>query len=347
MHSPWTPVLRRLWRVGLAAALAWSLAACGGGDDPAPAGGGGPATPVQISGLAATGAAIGGATVTATNAQGLQATAVTAADGSFTVSISDGAPFVLSVTDGSGKSWYSYAPAAGRANLTPLTTLALLQANGGKPLADLVAQWKSSPLTADQVLQAAKTVNANLQGLLQAQGLDPASLNVFTQTFSANHSGLDAVLDAMRVSISCSASACSQSITSPAGQVLLNWNGNIATTGITLSWSAATTGGGSTGGSVTVGLGSCKAPVAGTWSLVVTTTVSGVSVPIPEVCVDGLPDKPASQADFCGSSDVKGQLPPGVQILSCTYANDTGTITARITQPITIDYTVKYVFVKR
>lgn len=326
----------------LAAAM---LAACGGGD------GGGTAAPnnppvvatVQITGLAATGAAMPNATVTGINARGERATAQTNASGNFTLNIADGAPYILSVADAAGRAWYSYAQAAGVANINPLTTLALLQANGNKPLADLATAWSTRQLTATQVLDAAKVVNANLAPVMQGRGINPAAANPFTINFTANGSGFDAVLDAMRVNIACSATACTQTITSPAGSALVNWNANIATGAMTLSWSA-----GGSSGQIDVGLGSCRAPRAGTYSLVVQTTVSGIGgVPIPEICVDGLPGKPTTQAEFCGSSTVTQQLPPGVSVLSCSYDGTTGTIAARITSPITLDYSVKYIFVQR
>ena len=82
------------------------------------------------------------------------------------------------------------------------------------------------------------------------------------------------------------------------GSTLISWNANASTSGMTFSWSS--TSGGS--GTIDVGLGSCRAAQAGTYSLVVATTVSGFGgVSVPEVCVDGLPSKPATQAEFCGS----------------------------------------------
>lgn len=336
----------------VAAVSAFGLTGCGGGDDPA-APAAAAASTVQLSGTAATGAAIAGATVTATNATGTTATAVTGADGRFTVNISDGAPYVLNVTDASGKVWYSYAAQAGTANITPLTTLALLDAHGNKPLADLVRGWANTRLSADAVLASAAKVNAHLRTQMTAQGLNPNTYNLFTTAFNANQTGFDAVLDATRVSLDCSAGSCTQRILSPTGGVLVNWNGNIATTGITLSWTATDASGNATGGSgssgaVTVGLGSCKSPKAGTYSMVVTTTVAGLgAVPIPEICIDGLPGKPANQAEFCGASDVTAQLPPGVSIVSCTFSGNTGTIAARISSPIVLDYSVSYTFVLR
>lgn len=338
----------RLLAVGVL--VAGLLAGCGGGggDSAAPpTGTTAPPTPtvttVQITGLAATGAAIANATVTATNAKGEKATAVTSAAGAYTINIADAAPFVLSVTDAAGKAWYSFAQAAGVANITPLTTMALLQANANKPLADLASAWSTRQLTAAQVLDAAKVVNANLSTLMQSKGVSAASTNIFTAAFTANGQGLDAVLDGMRVSISCTATACTQTINAPNGSLLVNWNASISTNAITVSWT-----GGGTSGQLDIGVGSCKAPRAGTYSLVVQTTVTGLgSIPIPEICVDGLPAKPATQAEFCGSGTVTQQLPPGVSVISCTYDGTTGTIAARITQPLTLDYSVKYIFVQR
>jgi hypothetical protein len=345
--------LRRFSRLLPGLALAGLLTACGGwwNDDETAA------AAVELSGVAATGAAIANGTVTVVNTRGDQATARTGTDGRYTVQVSEGAPYILSVVDGAGKTWYSYAAAAGTAHITPLTTLALLDANGDKPLADLMAAWRSAALTEARVIEGAKTVNANLRELMAGAGVDASSVNIFNAaSFAANRTGLDAVLDSMRVSLTCSAASCTQRITGPAGITLLNWNGDIATTGITVSWSVAGTGtstgtggttGGTTTGSVTVGVGSCRNPTAGTYSLVVQTAVSGVGVAIPEFCIDGLPARPATQAEFCAADSTKGQLPPGVEIVSCSFAGDKGTIQARITSPLVIDYTVTYTFVKR
>lgn len=329
------------WALIGAAALA--MTACGGGDDDAPPTGGGGTAKATLTGVAAVGAPITNATVTVVNVRGETASASTTASGGFTVEINEGAPYGLRVTDGAGNTWYSYAQAAGRANITPLTTLAMADAWGYKPLADLVAAWQANAPTAEQVLAAAAKVNANLQATIQAQGLNPAALNVFTAEFSANGQGLDAVLDAMRVRFDCSATSCSQTITAPGGGVLITWNAAINTTGFTLSWSGS---GGTGGGQVNVNLGACSAsPAAGSWSMLVQTLISGIAAP--EVCVDGLPAKPGSRDEFCGGTDVVGALPPGVEILSCSYDGSTGEIAARVTTPIVIHYTVKYTFVQR
>jgi hypothetical protein len=328
----------------LAASAALLLAACGGGSQDA----GSPASATQppqvdISGLAATGAAIVNGTVTAINARGEKATGQSNGSGAFTVKVNDGAPYLLSVVDGAGKTWYSYAQGAGRANLNPMTTLALLQANGHKPLADLAAGWATQRLTAEQVLEAAKVLNANLFQVMSSKGVAASSTNIFIAEFSANGIGLDAVLDAMRVTIDCSPTSCTQTITSSAGSTLVSWDASIATDGFSFSWSNTTDG-----GSIGVGLGSCRAPQAGTYSLQVSTTVSGVgSAPIPEICIDGLQTKPASLGEFCGNGTVMQHLPPGVLVLSCSYDGTSGVIAARLGGPLRVEYSVRFTFVKR
>ena len=329
----------------LAIAAAATLTACGGGDDAVALPNAQGAANVVLSGTAATGAPMANALVTATNAKGVQATVRTGADGKYTLAVADAAPYALSVTDASGKVWYSFAPQAGVANITPLTTLALLDANGQKPLADLFKAWgTATSLNADAVLASARKVNANLQALMASNGLDANKFNVFAAPFAADHTGLDALLDAMRVSFDCSPTACSQSILGPNGGLLISWNGNIATTGIAISWAAADNAGPGSSGTLVIGVGSCKAPKAGTYSLVVQTVAAGIAVP--EICIDGLPDKPASQADFCSGADIKAQLPLGVSIKSCTYSGNVGMINAQVTTPFPLDYSITYTFVQ-
>ncbi len=332
-----------------ATALTLGLAACGGGDDspsPAAAGpaAGGPAAAanVTITGVAATGAPIALGKVNAVNAAGKTATATTAADGSYSISVAAGAPYALNITDSAGKVWYSYAADAGVANITPLSTLALSKANANKPLAALYDAWSTAQLSSEAILNAAKLLNANFQTQFAAKSVDYTSFNVFNTAFSANRAGYDAVLDGLRVQFSCTATSCTESVTSPAGSTLITWNGNLATTGISLSFTA----GGSTT-NLNVNIGACKAAAAGTYSLLIDTTVSGFGVGTPQICVDGLPGAPASQAEFCGDATYAAQLPPGVQVVSCAYASGVGTYNVRISSPVVVDYTVKYTFVKR
>ena len=344
----------------VAAGVLAALAACGGGggDDGSAATVAGTAT---ISGVAAIGAPITNQKVTVTNAQGASQETQTSSTGAFSVTIDDVAPFVIRVNDASGNTWYSYTPAAGTVNVNPMTTLALLSANNNQPLSALVTNWANAPLTQSAVLDAAKKLNANLQNVMTANSVPYTSTNIFNGAFAANGTGMDAVLDDLGVSISCSTNSCTQIINwfSGAGTTTITWNNSIDTTGITLSWSTTGgntggtggSGGGGTGGSGTIGvnLGSCSSNAqAGTYSMVVQTSVAGLGAgTIPEICVDGLPDRPVDQSDFCSDNTVTNQLPNGVSITSCSFSGNTGTIGARITSPYTLDYTVSYTFVQR
>jgi hypothetical protein len=347
-HNPQPRLARRA--ASLAASLALALAAgttlvaCGGSSSTSTTSStgstSGSATTVSLTGTAAVGAAIANATVTATNASGVSATTTTAADGSFSIDISEDAPYVLSVVDGSGNQWFSYSVGTGVVNITPLTTLALLNANNNAPLEALANNWANAYINADAVAEAAARVNANLATVMNANGLDAGNYNIFNTAFTVGTAGYDAVLDAMRVSFQCSANSCTETINTPSGTTLVTWNANIDTAGYTISWTGTGPG---AGGTVTVSLGSCAAPQSGTYSLLVNTTVAGAGTP--EVCIDGLQAKPANENEFCGSTDVVNAMPQGVTINSCSFDGTNGTITATITSPITISYTIHYEYV--
>ena len=132
------------------------------------------------------------------------------------------------------------------------------------------------------------------------------------------------------------------------GAVMVTWNANVATSGVSLSFIA---GGEASNLNVNGNFnpGACKAAAAGTWSMLIDTggVGVGVGVAMPQICVDGLPEAPASQADFCGGADYASQLPPDTSVVSCTFANNIGTYNVRIGPPLALHYTVKYTFVKR
>lgn len=311
-------------RCAALAGIALALAGCGGGgggdlpvgfDDPLN-------TYDTVTGTAATGAPIAGATVQLVSAKGTTATATTRADGRFSVSLPQSGPYLLSVTDSAGRRWYSYAPAGGTANLTPLTTLALLEANGRAPLATLASGWSSSPLTASAVAQAAATVNANLRTPLASGGLDPRALNVFDQPFDANHTGLDGVLDGLDVAIACSGSTCTPTLRERDGNTTVSWSANPATGDIAVQWSVI-----GTGSALNLTLGTCAGGAAGSVTLQVETRAFGLKVAaLPDVCVTGLPRVPGSSSAFCTDPLLAALLPPGLGSLSCSFSGSTGRI---------------------
>ena len=150
------------------------LAACGGGSDPIP-----PDAPVannSIQGFAATGAAISGGDVVAKCAAGSPITGKTAADGSFELSLAGGRtpPCLIQVTKGAVV-LHSYAGAAGRLNVTPVTDLIVTRALGSDAGAAFASFDAAKGTTIRNGLAAAKTyVNAQVAALAGgAQSGDP------------------------------------------------------------------------------------------------------------------------------------------------------------------------------
>ena len=124
----------------LVAAVA--VAGCGGGGDDAAsaAPAAAPVVPaaLTLTGLAATGAPLAGATVTAKCSGGADIAGTTAADGLFMLTLGAGqlAPCIVKVSSVTpALTLYSYAAAAGRVNITPLTDLIVARASAGSPAA--------------------------------------------------------------------------------------------------------------------------------------------------------------------------------------------------------------------
>ncbi len=288
-----------------------------------------------LSGTAATGLAMAGGQVTVVNAAGKTASTTVNANGTYSVTVQKGAPYLLKVTGSqSGTTEFSFATDASAANtnITPLTSAALFNAVGQKNLVDVYNQWASSkPVTETQVIESAKKVVANLRTQLAAQGMTEAqinALNIFNQKFTPatattpTTDKLDLFLDQFNFNFTCGAMACTGSY--QYGTNTLSWNANISTSGINVNWGGTGTGG--TGGT-------------GNYNLKVTTTVMGQNV---VVTVPGV-DKPTGQSDFCASSDIKGQLPAGFTINSCSFSGNTGTIAATVNaNGINLSYSVKY-----
>ncbi len=187
------------------AALAMLLVACGGSSGTTPT------TPTAatevISGTAARGAAIEGM-VTVIAADGTTVSVTIGAGGSFEVEVTGlSGPFMLKAqpSNGSDPVLFSYAAAAGVvANITPLTHLALYMANSNADPASLFDSWaaQAADLTAQiRTQQAIIKANLEAQGLLSGNGL-ANGIDFFTEAFSANSQGLDAVLDAVSVDLS-------------------------------------------------------------------------------------------------------------------------------------------------
>ena len=128
--------------LALALFAAIAVAGCGGGGDDAAsaAPAAAPVVPaaLTLTGLAATGAPLAGAAVTAKCSGGADIAGTTAADGSFLLTLGAGqlAPCIVKVSSvAPALTLYSYAAAAGRVNITPLTDLIVARAFAGSPAA--------------------------------------------------------------------------------------------------------------------------------------------------------------------------------------------------------------------
>ncbi len=173
-----------------------------------------PETNVVLSGVVATGELLQGV-VQAINVRGETSDEVNAdAEGRFDLDISNHPPFMLRmIPHGEGVELFSFAASEGHVNLTPLTHLAMYVAVGAEiDLEDLFHEWDGSQLSPEEVQIAAATVRANLAPLLHQQGLHAGTYDIFHTTFNADGTGVDAVLDTVRIRIDPSAETLSRSI---------------------------------------------------------------------------------------------------------------------------------------
>ncbi len=168
------------------------LAACGGGSDPVPPDPAAPVASNSIQGFAATGAAISGGDVVAKCSTGSPITGKTAADGSFELSLAGGQtpPCLIQVTKGAVV-LHSFAAAAGRLNVTPVTDLIVTKSLGSDAGAAFASFDAAKGTTIKNGLAAAKTyVAAQMTALTGgAQSGDP-----MTSTFKVGDAD-DKVLD--------------------------------------------------------------------------------------------------------------------------------------------------------
>lgn len=183
--------------VAVAGACATLLAACGGGSGSAASGS---ASGQSMSGTVAVGAPMLNATVTVKDANGVTRTAQAAADGSYSGLDVSGltAPFrvqACGLVDGSFTCYYSVVQNSGTANVTPLTNATVALALNDDA-ANLFNGAAPSSGTLDAKRQALQTA---LGPVLTAAGLS-ASTDFETEHFDANRTGMDKVLDAVKIS---------------------------------------------------------------------------------------------------------------------------------------------------
>lgn len=206
IHAQLSPaaIVRRVLAL-LALAVATMLAGCGGDGDAAPA----TVTPASttISGTAAAGAPIiGTVTIKDSSSPAKTKTATISADGKYTVDVAGmTGPFMMradGTVGGRSYSIYSAATAAdvgGTINVTPLTDLIVANI-AGQIASNFFASGNFSTLTATALATETASLQRRLQQVLTAVGVG-GSIDLLRSSFNANHSGLDAALDVLRVEV--------------------------------------------------------------------------------------------------------------------------------------------------
>ena len=170
--------------------LSFLMASCSWDDDS-------PSAARSVSGTAATGSPLANAAVELVDANGRSWTTTTAADGSFTISASGLTPPVALKVTKDATTLYSVSPEVGRVNITPITTIIAAELmNGGDP-AGILQQVGSLEESAFNT--AKKQICDELELLFDVYGM--AEFDPVSGTFAADHTGFDAVLDAITVSM--------------------------------------------------------------------------------------------------------------------------------------------------
>lgn len=162
-------------------------------------------TPVvtTISGTAATGKALAGF-VYVVDATGTEINAAINDDGSFSIDVAGMKPpyMVKAVpNDTSIAPLFSFASNGHSVNVTPMTNLAMFLASNKADLDAIFNSWDGSGISIKNITTAKKIINANLQSQYATVGLDATIYDFFTREFSADSTGIDKVLDSLKVTV--------------------------------------------------------------------------------------------------------------------------------------------------
>lgn len=180
------------------------IAGCGSGGG---SGDGAGVSPQVVSGVAATGAPLAGQ-VTLRDSSSVRKDKVTiiGSDGSFAIDVADmTAPFILKATgtaDGVSRTMFSFADKPGTANINPFSTVAVAIAAGVDDPATVFDKPDSATL--DKMKSAMPGSVATLQSKLKPllDVFSVASADPIKDPFKADHEGLDAVFDNVKVVLS-------------------------------------------------------------------------------------------------------------------------------------------------
>lgn len=276
-----------------------------------------------LEGTAATGAAIDGF-VYVTDASGTEVNVAIEADGSYTITVTGmSAPFLLRAAPDDGSDvQYSFAATANSiANITPMTTLAMFLANGETSLATLQQNWASAAtsFSSDDLADVQAQINANFSEQFSGNGLDADSYDFFTTEFSANGSGLDAVLDLISIDIDFSA-----------GSFIVEVNGLVYDYDVDIDTDGITIGGGD------------NSNLDGEWTLTFSGTFkSGVTTTaIPAVTIEGLeaPDSLSELEERAAAGfETAGSDITDLVVTVVTDTDTRKTFTLKFTQTMTVD----------
>ena len=197
----------------LASAVLFVLSACGGGGGSATTPVTPPVTPpppvtTTLSGVVAAGAPIASAAVTIKDATGTTKNATAQRNGSYSLDVSGlKAPFVIEasgVLAGNQVVLHSVLPSvtagtSAAANVTPPPEALVATVGGAKPV-KVFTTPDATKLTAAAVQSAQGTLKTALATVLTAAGV-PANVDLVQSPFTANKSGLDAVLETVKVQV--------------------------------------------------------------------------------------------------------------------------------------------------
>lgn len=173
------------------------ITGCGGGSSGT--------TSSTLSGTAASGAPIIG-TVTVKDSTSTEKTVQIAGDGSYSIDISGmTGPFLLKANGtvgGRSVTLFSAATTAdvnGKINVTPLTDL-IVANTAGKTSEEFYNNPAYSVLTKTKLDGAETTLETRLNPLLKSLGVT-TSIDLLRVAFAADHNGLDAALDMLRITV--------------------------------------------------------------------------------------------------------------------------------------------------
>lgn len=187
--------------VGVSFAGLGMLSACGGGGSPAPATGG--STANTLSGTVAVGAPMADALVRILDSAGNVVSSGVGVDaaGAFTgVTLTGTGPYRIEACGHVGENYrcvYSVSQGAGVANVTPLTTAAVLLATGDSP-EDLM-DGPGTSLDASSIAAAQATLRTGLAGILADAGVSPNFDFISGDLSAGTRTGYDRVLDSVGV----------------------------------------------------------------------------------------------------------------------------------------------------